>query len=62
MDIEFEKTSVLSKTGAKSGRFIKICCRSFHEENKSNFYDYETQRRLPRGTICLLKKDGIIYL
>ena len=62
MDIEFEKTSVLSKTRAKSGRFIKRCCRSFHEENKSTFYDYETQRRLPRGTICLLKKDGIIYL
>ena len=60
MDIEFEKTSVLSKSRAKSGRFIKRCCRSFHGENKSTLHDYETQRRLPRSTICLLKKDGII--
>ena len=60
MDTEFEKTSVLSKTRAKSGRFIKRCCCSFHEENESTLHDDETQRRLPRGTICLLKKDGII--
>ena len=52
MDIEFEKISVLSKTRAKSGTFIKRCCCSFQEENKSTLHDYETQRRFPRGTIC----------
>ena len=56
MDIEFEKTSVLSKSRAKSGRFIKRCCRSFHGENKSTLHDYETQRRLPRGTFVYWKR------
>ena len=60
MDLNSKKTSVPSKNKAKSRRFIKRCCCSFHEENKSILYDYETQRRLPKSAIGLLKKDEII--